>query len=143
VVGFRLYLETAGSGAAEVPLADQFSRYLPYAIVFGVPGRWALAFAGLGAVPEASWYQGGTSLPPGQLAGFADHFARSAAEILKAPSPNEGWRGMLRAIFTGWGSSSGTWRHSSGSWSGSGGSSSGGGSSGGGSSDGGGGGGSW
>jgi hypothetical protein len=144
VVGFRRYLETAGSGAAEVPLADQFSRCLPYAIVFGLPGRWALAFAGLGAVPQASWYQGRTSLPPGQLAGFADHFARSAAEILTAPSPNEGWRGMLRTIFTGWASGSGSWRHSSGSWSDSGGSSGGGGSSsGGGSSDGGGGGGSW
>lgn len=143
VVGFRRYLQTAGSGAAEVPLAeDQFSRYLPYAIVFGVPERWALAFARLGAAPEASWYQGGTSPPPGQLAGVADHFARSAASTLKAPSPNEGWRGILRGIlsfvFSGWGSSRESWRDSSGSRSDSGGSSSGGGSS-----DGGGGGGSW
>lgn len=143
LVGFRRYLETAGSGAAAGPVAaDQFSRYLPYAITFGVPGRWALAFAGLSSAPNASWYQGGggTSLPPGQLAGFADHFARSAATTLKAPSPNEGWRGTLRAIlsfvFSGWGSSGD--RDSSGSWSDSGGSSSGGGSS-----DGGGGGGSW
>lgn len=147
VVGFRRYLETAGSGAAAVPVAeDQFSRYLPYAIVFGAPRSWALAFAGLGGAPEASWYQGGTSLPPGQLAGFADRFAGAAASALAAPSSNEGWRGILRAIFraifTGWGSGGGSWRDSSGSWSDSGGSS-GGGSSGGGSSDGGGGGGSW
>jgi uncharacterized protein (TIGR04222 family) len=117
VVRFRRHLQRAGSGAGEATAAgDQLSRDLPYAIVFGVQGRWAGAF---------------------------DRFARSAASILKAPSPNEGWRGVFRAIFTGWGSSSGSWRDSSGSWSGSSGSSSSGGSSGGGSSDGGGGGGSW
>jgi Predicted membrane protein (DUF2207) len=111
VAGFRRYLRTTGSGAVEVAAAGgQLPRYLPYAIVLGLGGRWASPHS-------------------------ADQFARSAASTLSATSPTEGWRRLLRAIFTGWGVSSG------GSWSG--GSSSGGGSSGGSSGGDGGGGGSW
>ena len=118
VAGFRRYLQTTGSGAVEVAAAGgQLPRYLPYAIVLGLGGRWASTHS-------------------------ADQFARSAASTLSAPSPNEGWRGLLRAIFTGWGGSSGgSWRDSGESWSGGG--SSGGGSSGGSSGGDGGGGGSW
>ncbi len=41
---------------------DLFSRYLPYAIVFGLTERWAGVFGDLAArgerVPEPAWYHG-------------------------------------------------------------------------------------
>ncbi|WP_217428122.1 DUF2207 domain-containing protein [Microlunatus speluncae] len=61
--GFRLYLETAEADQLRFEEGeDLFSRYLPYAIVFGVAERWAKIFADLAArghdVPEPTWYSG-------------------------------------------------------------------------------------
>jgi hypothetical protein len=61
--GFRLYLETAEANQLRFEEGeDLFSRYLPYAIVFGVAERWAKIFADLAAqghdVPEPGWYSG-------------------------------------------------------------------------------------
>jgi uncharacterized membrane protein len=61
--GFRLYLTTAEADQLRFEEGeDLFSRYLPYAIVFGVAERWAKIFADLAArghdVPEPGWYSG-------------------------------------------------------------------------------------
>lgn len=61
--GFRLYLETAEANQLRFEEGkDIFSRYLPYAIVFGVAQRWADLFADLAAsgasLPEPTWYTG-------------------------------------------------------------------------------------
>ncbi|KRC35410.1 hypothetical protein ASE27_09220 [Oerskovia sp. Root918] len=62
-LGFRRYLETAEAGQLRFEEGeDVFSRYLPYAIVFGVADRWAGIFARLAAqgqsVAEPTWYVG-------------------------------------------------------------------------------------
>jgi uncharacterized membrane protein YgcG len=59
--GFRLYLETAEANEIRFEEEhDVFSRYLPYAIVFGVAERWARVFADLAAsgvtVASPTWY---------------------------------------------------------------------------------------
>lgn len=63
VLGFRRYLATAEAEQLRYEEAEQvFSRYLPYAIVFGETERWARTFAPLwerdGAAPP-TWYVGG------------------------------------------------------------------------------------
>jgi hypothetical protein len=65
-LGFRRYLATAEAGQIRFEEGeDIFSKYLPYAIVFGEAERWAkvfatLAAAGGGAVaaPAVLWYTG-------------------------------------------------------------------------------------
>lgn len=61
--GFRLYLRTAEADQLRFEEGeDLFSRYLPYAIIFGLTERWAKLFAELAAqghdVPQPSWYTG-------------------------------------------------------------------------------------
>jgi hypothetical protein len=63
VQGFRLYLETAEADQIRFEEGqDIFSRYLPYAIVFGVAQRWSDVFARIAAsgrvLPEPTWYGG-------------------------------------------------------------------------------------
>lgn len=63
VLGFRQYVRTAEAEQLRFEeRADIFSRYLPYAIVFGETERWAHAFAGLAddpaSQPGLGWYVG-------------------------------------------------------------------------------------
>lgn len=55
-MGFKQYLETAEAGQIKFEEASQiFSKYLPYAVVFGIAERWAKVF---GQVAEAAAAQG-------------------------------------------------------------------------------------
>jgi uncharacterized membrane protein YgcG len=59
--GFELYLRTAEADQIRFEEGiDVFSRYLPYAIVFGVAERWTKQFEKLAAAgryePDTSWY---------------------------------------------------------------------------------------
>jgi Predicted membrane protein (DUF2207) C-terminal domain/Predicted membrane protein (DUF2207) N-terminal domain len=64
VLGFRLYVATAEKEQIKFQEREQiFSRYLPYAMVFGLVDRWARTFADLDAVrPDGTsglyWYAG-------------------------------------------------------------------------------------
>lgn len=63
--GFELYLKTAEADQIRFEESiDVFSRYLPYAMVFGVAERWAKIFQQLAAEgryqPDTSWYVGPT-----------------------------------------------------------------------------------
>ncbi len=64
ILGFRQYLATAEANQIRFEEREEiFSRYLPYAIVFGVAERWADQFKDLGSVqPDGSsglyWYSG-------------------------------------------------------------------------------------
>ncbi len=72
--GFELYLSTAEAHQLRFEEGeDIFSRYLPYAIVYGVAERWAGIFAQLEAqgarVGRPTWYVGVHGFPSG---GFTD-----------------------------------------------------------------------
>jgi hypothetical protein len=64
VLGFRLYVATAEKEQIKFEEREQiFSRYLPYAMVFGLVDRWARIFSDLDAVrPDGTsglyWYTG-------------------------------------------------------------------------------------
>jgi uncharacterized membrane protein YgcG len=92
VTGFRTYLETAGADrAGPAQAADQFSPYLPYAIVFGLSEQWTRTFELVGAPPQTPWYEGWNEgrepSTPDLFPSRIDEFASSSAATLSAPPP--------------------------------------------------------
>ncbi|QCB95373.1 DUF2207 domain-containing protein [Cellulomonas shaoxiangyii] len=95
-LGFRRYLATAEAEQLRFEEGeDLFSRYLPYAIVFGLADRWARVFADLAAqgrvVDEPGWYVGTWAAGPyfwgTGFAGAVDRFEQVATEAISAPTP--------------------------------------------------------
>jgi uncharacterized membrane protein len=113
--GFKLYISTAEADQIRFEEGqDIFSRYLPYAIVFGETDRWVKVFAQLqaaGRIPAGygpGWYVG----PPGW--GFGDFgssmstFTTSAAGSLAAATPSSsGGSGFGGGGFSGGGGGGG------------------------------------
>jgi hypothetical protein len=57
VRGFRRVIETAETHMSQWAEKEMvFTRFLPYAVVFGCTDRWARAFEALGVQPDTSWY---------------------------------------------------------------------------------------
>ena len=96
--GFRLYLETAEADQLRFEEGeDLFSRYLPYAVAFGLTERWTSLFAQLAAqgraLAEPTWFVGphlGTS-PFWAMAGSLGHdlesFTSAAQTAFTAAAP--------------------------------------------------------
>jgi uncharacterized membrane protein YgcG len=114
-VGFQRYLETAEANQIRFEEGeDLFSRYLPYAIVFGVAERWTNVFGELAAqgraVPEPVWYSG-SSFQTGAFwmsyAAFGhslESFTSIATQSLSAPTPgSSGGSGFSGGGFSGGG----------------------------------------
>lgn len=88
--GFELYLSTAEADQIRFEEGiDVFSRYLPYAVIFGVAERWTKVFAELEAqgryTPTTGWYVGygyGTTLSP-DFASSMDHLASQMSSSLQ------------------------------------------------------------
>jgi uncharacterized membrane protein len=109
VQGFRLYIATAEAEQLKfLERENVFSEFLPYAIVFGLTGRWARVFASLGDAPaEGLYWYGGPS------AFSMSHFGRSigafttmtAGIIATAPASTPGPSGS--SGFSGGGFSGG------------------------------------
>ncbi|WP_448059626.1 DUF2207 domain-containing protein [Cellulomonas hominis] len=112
-LGFRRYLATAEADQIRFEEGeDIFSRYLPYAIVFGLTERWARVFGELAAqgrgVAQPGWYVGGF---PGAnvywavaFASSLDRFQAVATESLSAPTPgSSGGSGFGGGGFSGGG----------------------------------------
>jgi len=121
--GFKQYLVTAEANQIKWEEAqDVFSRYLPYAIVFGVASQWAATFE---KVAEAAAAAGHTILPPvwyigaggyGSFGGIADgmdSFATSAGGTFTSTPGSSGSSGFSAGGgFSGGGgggSSGGSW----------------------------------
>jgi uncharacterized membrane protein len=114
-VGFRRYLETAEANQIRFEEGeDLFSRYLPYAIVFGVAERWANVFGELAAqgraVPEPGWYAGSSFRTGAFWMSYAafgnslDSFTSIATQSLSAPTPgSSGGSGFSGGGFSGGG----------------------------------------
>ena len=96
-LGFRRYLATAEADQIRFEEGeDVFSRYLPYAIVFGLTDRWARVFAELAArgrvVAEPDWYVGSYAHMTGAywatgFVGALDRFESVATTAITAPTP--------------------------------------------------------
>lgn len=115
--GFRLYLEKAEADQIRFEEGeDVFSRYLPFAIVFGVAERWAKVFADLAAsgaaVPSPTWYVG-PLYGPGlfNYAAFGssmDHLSAETSGTIAAATPSSsGSSGFSGGGFSGGGAGGG------------------------------------
>ena len=113
-LGFRRYLATAEANQLRFEEGqDIFSRYLPYAIVFGLADRWARVFAEVAAsgraVAQPGWYVGYYNPVPGlfwgqAFAGSMERFSSVATESLSAPTPgSSGGSGFGGGGFSGGG----------------------------------------
>lgn len=115
--GFKLYLETAEARQIRFEEAsDIFSRYLPFAIAFGVADKWASTFAQLAregvALEEPAWYgglaYGAFWAHSADLGARMDGFASLADAAMSAPtSGSSGGSGFSGGGFSGGGGGGG------------------------------------
>ncbi|GAA2025303.1 hypothetical protein GCM10009740_13690 [Terrabacter terrae] len=122
-LGFKEYLTTAEAGQIAFEEASNvFSRYLPYAVVFGVADRWARTFAEVARAAEAAnqpllmptWYVwSGNAFPDftGIAAGVESFSTTSTGTFTSTPgsSGSSGFGGGGFSGGGGGGSSSGSW----------------------------------
>jgi uncharacterized protein (TIGR04222 family) len=108
VRGFRTVIETAEthmSRWAEKELV--FTRFLPFAVVFGATEKWAKAFEVLGIQPDTSWY---VSPHPFAYASFAqsmDGFAVTTGGTIASTPSGSGSSGFSGGGFSGGGGGGG------------------------------------
>jgi uncharacterized membrane protein YgcG len=112
--GFKMVLEATDTELSRfLERENLFSRYLPYAIVFGVTEQWAKRFAGLADAPPdtTGWYVG---TRPFTVASFTDSvggFASVSSGSIAATVSSSGGSG-----FSGGGSGGGGGGGGGGSW---------------------------
>jgi hypothetical protein len=96
VRGFRTYIDTAEAQEARFQERENiFSKYLPYAIVFGLTEKWARAFAALGLeTSEANWYVGSRPFAFNTFASSIDHFTVSSAGTISSTPGGSGSSGF-------------------------------------------------
>lgn len=117
--GFRRYLETAEANQIRFEeAAGLFSRYLPYAIVFGCADRWAKVFDEVSAAAAVAgtridlptWYIGSAYLHSGSFAALTsdiDSFAVTSAGTLTSTPASSGGSSFGSGGFGGGGFSGG------------------------------------
>jgi hypothetical protein len=108
VRGFRTVIETAETHMSRWAEKEMvFTRFLPFAIVFGCTDRWAKAFAALGVQPDTSWY---ISPHPFVFAHFAesmDGFAVTTGGTIASTPSGSGASGFSGGGFSGGGGGGG------------------------------------
>jgi hypothetical protein len=110
VNGFRRVVETAEEHMSKwAEQENVFTRYLPYAIVFGVTEKWARTFEALGQLPsdDMSWY---VSTRPFAYAAFADgldSFAVTTSGVIASTPSGSGGSGFGGGGFSGGGGGGG------------------------------------
>jgi uncharacterized membrane protein YgcG len=108
VLGFRTYIATAETHMARwMEQENLFSKYLPYAIVFGLTEKWARAFARLGEQPMTPWYVGSRPFTPHGFASSIDTFAITSAGTLATRPAASGSSGFGGGGFSGGGGGGG------------------------------------
>jgi uncharacterized membrane protein YgcG len=108
VLGFRTYIATAETHMARwMEQENLFSKYLPYAIVFGLTQKWARAFAALGEQPSTPWFVGSQPFAPVAFASSIDSFAITSAGMLSSRPAASGSSGFGGGGFGGGGGGGG------------------------------------
>jgi len=93
VRGFRTVIATAETNMARFAEKENlFTRYLPYAIVFGLTEKWARAFEVLGEPPpDTSWYVSSNAFAYSAFSDTMDGFTvTTAGTIASTPSGSGG-----------------------------------------------------
>lgn len=108
--GFRVVIETAEEHTAKwAEQENVFTRFLPYAVVFGVTDKWAGAFESLGDAQrgDMSWY---VSTRPFAYLAFADSldsFAVTTSGVISSTPSGSGGSGFGGGGFSGGGGGGG------------------------------------
>jgi uncharacterized protein (TIGR04222 family) len=107
--GFRRVIATAETHLSRwAEQENVFTRFLPFAVVFGLTEKWAKAFEGLGVAPDtSSWYVGPH---PFTAAAFADRihgFSVTTGGTLAATPASSGSSGFGGGGFSGGGGGGG------------------------------------
>ena len=107
--GFRRVIATAEQHMARWAEEENvFTRYLPYAIVFGLTKKWAKAFEDLGLAPDtASWYVGTHPFTALAFADSIDGFAVTTGGTLASTPSSSGSSGFGGGGFSGGGGGGG------------------------------------
>ena len=107
--GFRRVIATAEVHMARwAEQENVFTRYLPYAIVFGLTDKWAKAFEDLGMRPDtASWYVGPHGFATATFADSIDGFAVTTGGTLASTPSSSGSSGFGGGGFSGGGGGGG------------------------------------
>jgi uncharacterized protein (TIGR04222 family) len=109
VRGFRRVIETAETHMARwAEQENVFTRYLPYAVVFGLTEKWAKAFEDLGLSPDTSgWYVGQRPFTALALANSIDSFSVRTGGTLASTPAASGSSGFGGGGFSGGGGGGG------------------------------------
>jgi hypothetical protein len=107
--GFRRVIATAERHMSRWAEEENvFTRYLPYAIVFGLTKKWAEAFEDLGLEPDtSSWYVGPHAFTAVALADSIDGFAETTGGTLASTPASSGSSGFGGGGFSGGGGGGG------------------------------------
>jgi uncharacterized membrane protein len=82
VRGFRTYIATAETHASRWAEEETvFTRFLPYAIVFGLTDKRTKAFADVAGLPTVAWYASSHPVVVGDLADGIGSFAVTASHV--------------------------------------------------------------
>ena len=106
VRGFRTVIEKAETNMARwAEQENVFTRYLPYAIVFGATEKWAKAFASLAEpAPDATtWYVGARPFVYAEFAHAIDGFTVATSGIIASTPAGSGASGFSGGGFSGGG----------------------------------------
>jgi hypothetical protein len=108
VRGFRRVIETAETHMARWAEKELvFTRFLPFAVVFGCTDRWAKAFADLGIQPDTTWYVSPRPFVFAEFADSMDGFAITTGGTIASTPSGSGSSGFGGGGFSGGGGGGG------------------------------------
>ncbi|MEX1061539.1 MAG: DUF2207 domain-containing protein [Patescibacteria group bacterium] len=107
--GFKLFISTAQRYMQEFnERQNYFDVFLPYAMVFGVVGKWVGAFQDLGMEPpKPSWYVGTGIFNVGSFSSSVSAMEKSFSATLPSRPASQGGSGMGGSGFSGGGGGGG------------------------------------
>ncbi|MGZ4146461.1 MAG: DUF2207 domain-containing protein [Actinomycetota bacterium] len=95
VHGFRTVIATAETHMSRwAEQENVFTRYLPYAIVFGLTDKWAKAFAGLATPADTGWYVSSQPFVYADFGQAMDGFSTVAAGTIASTPGGSGGSGF-------------------------------------------------
>ena len=109
VAGFRTVIETAETNLSRwAEEQNVFTRYLPYAIVFGATEKWAKAFEGLQQMPpDTTWYRSSRPFLYADFGRAMDDFSVTTGGTIASTPSGSGSSGFGGGGFSGGGGGGG------------------------------------
>jgi uncharacterized membrane protein len=108
VNGFRRVIETAETHMSRwAEQENVFTRYLPFAIVFGCTDKWAKAFEGLALPADTSWYVSSRPFVYASFAAQMDGFTVTTSGTIASTPAGSGGSGFGGGGFSGGGGGGG------------------------------------